>query len=210
MNFFNGNTWKVRNDRLLTNDDAKSEIGQSNPSDNITLPGEKNNLKDITGSSEIHESVKMDTENSMHSYIKKLERGYTNKKGLKRLDCHYEKKLFNEMYKLDKISGHMNSKTSYFKKVILKRYGLRFFIFSLVILFGISVSIVSWFPNVKGNCKGGGAASTGSCDFCEHIVDALYIPYSIIYIPLIIAFLSFIIYILSKVRKYKRLKRKYD
>ncbi|KMZ82973.1 hypothetical protein PVIIG_05268 [Plasmodium vivax India VII] len=82
MNSFNGNTWKVRNDRLLKNDDAKSEIGQSDPSNNITLPGEKNNLKDITGSSVIHEKVKMDTANSMHAYIKKLERGYANKKGL--------------------------------------------------------------------------------------------------------------------------------
>ncbi|KMZ96357.1 hypothetical protein PVNG_06336 [Plasmodium vivax North Korean] len=101
MNFFNCNTWKVRNDRLLTDDDAKSEIGQSGTLDNITVPGEKNTLKDITGSSEIHERVKKDTANSMHAYIKKLERAYPNKKGLKRLDCLYEKKLFNEMYKLD-------------------------------------------------------------------------------------------------------------
>ncbi|VUZ99583.1 Plasmodium exported protein, unknown function [Plasmodium vivax] len=211
MNFINGNTGKVRNDRLLTNDDAKSDIGQSDPSDNITLPGEKNNLKNITGTSEIHERVKMDTENSMHAYIKKLEHGYLNKKGLKRLDCHYEKKLFNEMYKLDKIAGHMKSKNSYFKKVIWKRYGLRFFIFSLVIIFGIAISILGYISSIKGDSSDISCTTNDQkpCSVCKNMLAFLPVPNIVLFFPLTIAYLSFVIYILSKVRKYKRLKRKY-
>ncbi|SCA83688.1 Plasmodium exported protein, unknown function [Plasmodium vivax] len=205
-----GNTGNVRNNRLLTNDVPQSEIGQTDPSNNVSIPGEKNKLKDITDSSEIHEKLNKDISNSICAYIKKLEHGYTNKKGLKRLDCHYEKKLFNEMYKLDNIEGHMKSKNSYFKKVIWKRYGLRFFIFSLVILFGIATTIVSCITENDVKCIGSPSASTpGACKFCSGIGKFLYIPNSIIYIPLIIAFLYFIIYILSKVRKYKRLKEKY-
>ncbi|VUZ99543.1 Plasmodium exported protein, unknown function [Plasmodium vivax] len=209
--YLNGNTWKVRNDRLLTNDGPQSEIGQSASSDNITLPGEKNNLKNITGSSEIHERVKMDTENSMHAYIKKLERGYTNKKGLKRLSCYYEKKLLGEMYKLDKIAGPMKSKNGYFKKVIWKRYGLRFVIFSLFILFGMAMSILGYISSINTGSTGLSCSGTTSkpCDFCSVIGDYLYAPNIVLFFPLFIAFLSFIIYILSKVRKYKRLKMKY-
>ncbi|KMZ83285.1 hypothetical protein PVBG_06054 [Plasmodium vivax Brazil I] len=152
-----GNTWKVRNDRLLTNNDSKSEIGQSGLKKNLKEPKAKNKLKDIRGPSEIPEKIKKNTSNSMYTYIKKLEHEYPNKKGLKRLDCHYEKKLFGEIYELDKIAGNMKSKNSYFKKVILKRYSLRFFIFSLVILFGIVESIVfkycDYIKESDGNIK---------------------------------------------------------
>ncbi|SCA81849.1 Protein of unknown function, putative [Plasmodium vivax] len=148
----------------------------------------------------------------MHSYIKKLEHGYTNKKGLKRLDCHYEKKLFEEMYKLDTIVGHVKSKNSYFKKVIWKRYGLRFVIFSLVILFGIGMSIWGCMISINDSptnisCKNNGEKP---CIFCKNMGDFLPLPNSVLFFPLTIAYLSFVIYILSKVRKYKRLKRKYD
>ncbi|SCA83580.1 Protein of unknown function, putative, partial [Plasmodium vivax] len=211
MNYFKGNTWKVRNDRLLTNDDPKSKIGQSGTSDNITLPVEQNLIKDITGSSEIYEKINKNISNSMHAYINKLEHGYTNKKGLKRLDYYYEKKLFDEMYKLDKISGHMKSKNSYFKKVIFKRYGLRFFIFSLVILLGITASIVCNIANYAnddtGKCYKYKTSSSHACNFLSKYI----IPSnSIIHMPIIIAYLSFIIYILTKVRKYKRLKKKFS
>ncbi|VUZ99834.1 Plasmodium exported protein, unknown function [Plasmodium vivax] len=136
-----GSTWELRNDRLLTNDDTQSEIDQSSIKGNFKIHGSKNKLKAITGYSEIHEKLKKDTSNNMHTYIKNLEHGYPNKKGLKRLDCHYEKNLFNEMYKLDKIAEPMKSKISYFKKVILKRYSLRYFICTLVILF-VTVSYI--------------------------------------------------------------------
>ncbi|KMZ81961.1 hypothetical protein PVIIG_03767 [Plasmodium vivax India VII] len=208
-NYLNCNTWKLRNDRLLTNDDPKSEIGQSGTSDNITLPGEQNISKDITGSSNIHEKVKKDIANSMNAYIKKLEHGYPNKKGLKRLDCHYEKKLFNEMYKLDKIAGHIKSKNNYFKKVIFKRYGLRFFIFLIVILFGISMSIMCCFPSGGGKCSQLNPAGNETGSTCKYMESALLVTNGIVFIPLIIVFISYIIYIMSKVRKYRRLIRKY-
>ncbi|KMZ83294.1 hypothetical protein PVBG_06063 [Plasmodium vivax Brazil I] len=137
MNYFKGNNWNVRNDRLITNDVPMSDIGQSEPTHNLTLLGEKNTLKDISGLSEIHEKIKKYTSNSMYTYIKNLEYGYPNKKGLKRLYFLYQKKLLNEMYKLDKIAGHMKSKISYFKKVILKRHGLHFYVYSLITLCGI-------------------------------------------------------------------------
>ncbi|SCA83365.1 Protein of unknown function, putative, partial [Plasmodium vivax] len=216
IKYNDGSTWKLRNNRLLKNDGPKSETGENSKSDNITLPGEQNILKDNTGSPEIYAKINKDTTNSMYAYIKKLEQGYHNKKGLKRLDCLYEKKLFNEMYKLDKIAGNMKSKNSYFKKVILKRYGLRFFIFSLVILFGIVTS--TW-------CHVGGKDSEeikclirdmsnptpekGSCSNCNVIENVILGSNGIIYFPLVIAFLSFIIYTTSKVKKYKRLKKIY-
>ncbi|KMZ76770.1 hypothetical protein PVIIG_05851 [Plasmodium vivax India VII] len=208
MNYLKGNTWKVRNHRLLTNDDPQSEIEQSSVQENLKEPGAKNKIKDITGSSDIYEKVKKDTSNSMHAYIKKLEHGYTNKKGLKRLDCLYEKKLFDEMYRLDKIAGSMKSENSYLKKVIWKRYGLRFIVFLLVILFGIVGSIVCKFCGTTEGANCGG--SNNISERCKNIENVLLGTNGIIFIPLIIAYLSFILYILSKVEKYRRLKKKYS
>ncbi|KMZ83349.1 hypothetical protein PVBG_05745 [Plasmodium vivax Brazil I] len=211
MNFFNGNTWKLRNNRLLKNDGPNSEIEKSSINENLKEPEEQNKLKDISESSEIDEKIKKVASNSMYTYIKKLDREYPNKKGLKRLDCHYEKKLFGEIYELDKIAGNMKSKNSYFKKVILKRYSLRFVIFSLVVLFGIVTSILGYISTIDNpptniSCK---TNNQKPCSFCKSMSDFLPVPSSVLFFPLTIAYLSFVIYIFSKVRKYKRLKRKY-
>ncbi|KMZ77128.1 hypothetical protein PVIIG_05338 [Plasmodium vivax India VII] len=138
IKYNDGSTWKLRNNRLLKNDGPKSETGENSKSDNITLPGEQNILKDNTGSPEIYAKINKDTTNSMYAYIKKLEQGYHNKKGLKRLDCLYEKKLFNEMYKLDKIAGNMKKKGScsncnVIENIILGSNGIIYF--PLVIAF---------------------------------------------------------------------------
>ncbi|CAG9482286.1 unnamed protein product [Plasmodium vivax] len=193
-------TWILRHDRLLTNYDTQSEIEEINIKENLKELEENNKLKDITDSSEIYEKIKKFTSNSMHNYIKNLEHGYPNKKGLKRLDCLYEKKMFNEMYKLDKIAGHRKGKNSYFKKVVWKRYGLRFVILLLFILFGIVTPICCYF---------GDDASSSVEGYRKYFVSYMLGINGAIYLPLIIAFLYFIIYILSKVGKYKRLKNKY-
>ncbi|KMZ95151.1 hypothetical protein PVMG_06089 [Plasmodium vivax Mauritania I] len=146
----------------------------------------------------------------MYNYIKKLEHGYPNKKGLKRLNCLYEKKLFDEMYKLDKIAGQKQSKNSYIKKVIWKRYGLRFVIFSLVLLFGIIVNIVCYFNKTTGKCVNLNGNSEGLGTTCKDIETALLVTNGIAYIPFIIIFITYTIYILSKVRKYKRLKKRHS
>ncbi|KNA01691.1 hypothetical protein PVNG_04717 [Plasmodium vivax North Korean] len=209
MNYLKSNTWKVRNDRLLTNDDTHSEIEQSSVREYIKEPEEKNKLTDISESSEIHEKENKNTLNSMYTYIKKLERGYTNKKGLKRLDCLYEKRLFDEMYKLDKIAGHMKSKNRYIKKIIWKRYGLRFVIFLLVILFEVGICIWYYFGNNSDFTKSCKTGESSLCKACKFVREIIFPSNYVLYIPLIISFLSFIIYILSKVRKYKRLKKRY-
>ncbi|EDL42709.1 variable surface protein Vir35-like [Plasmodium vivax] len=169
INYLKGNTLKVRNDRLLTNDDPQCEIKQSRIKENLKEPETKNKLKDITESSDIYEKANKNTSNSMHAYIKKLERGYPNKKGLKRLDCYYEKKLFDEMYKLDKISGHMKSKNSYIKKVIWKRYGFRFVIFSLVLLFEAGICIWYYFGSNMEWTKPCKTNESGPCDTCTFL-----------------------------------------
>ncbi|KMZ96481.1 hypothetical protein PVNG_05834 [Plasmodium vivax North Korean] len=209
MKYNKGNTGNVGNNRLLTNDVPQSEIGQSESKHNLTVLEEKNTLKDITDSSEIHEKLNNDISNNICAYIKKLEHGYTDKKGLKRLDCHYEKKLFNEMYKLDKIAGHMKSKNSYFKKVIWKRYGLRFVIFSLVILFGVTASIMCYmndkvWQDGSNYCKTSDNTFCKNCTFIENALNPLN---TVIHVLFFIILLSSIIYVLSKIKKYKRLKK---
>ncbi|CAI7719090.1 Plasmodium exported protein, unknown function [Plasmodium vivax] len=196
MKYIMGNTWNVRNERLLTNDDVGSKIGQSGQTDNLIIP-EENILKSITQRTEIFEQINKDRSNNMYSYRNKLKYGYANKKGLKRLDYQYEKKLFDEMDKLDKISEHMSSKNSYFKKIIWKRYRFLFMIFVLIIIFGITSSAICY-KYIGSNP-----------DKLKHLETCVLSLNAIFYTPLIIAFISFIIYIFRKVRKYKRLKREY-
>ncbi|GAB69646.1 CYIR protein [Plasmodium cynomolgi strain B] len=189
-------TCEVRNDRILTNDELEIETGQSVLKENLSVFGQKNILNNIKGCSEFYEKINKNKSDSMCSYRKKLKYEYNNEKGLKRLDSHSEKKLFDEMDNIDKISQHMNSKNGNLKKTIWKGYGLSFIVFLLVILFGVAIPMVTVFAE-KGSKNR--AVPSGNfieaCDICGGMDNIFHSSYIIMYIPLIMAFFSSILYI---------------
>ncbi|EDL42810.1 hypothetical protein PVIIG_04485 [Plasmodium vivax India VII] len=186
---------KVRNDRILTNDELQYETGQSVLKDNLSVYGQKNILNDIKGASKFYEKINKDKSNSMYSYRKELKYEYDSEKGLKRLDCHCEKKLLDDVHKLDKISQHMNSKNSHLKKTIWKEYALSFIVYLPVILFVIAMPMATLFTqkcNIYKAVLSGNP--TEACGLCGGMNNIFHSSYIIMYIPLIMAVFSSIIH----------------
>ncbi|KMZ77105.1 hypothetical protein PVIIG_06290, partial [Plasmodium vivax India VII] len=51
-----------------------------------------------------YEHIKNSTSNNVESYLKLYNKRYSKKKGLKKFDCYYEKKLYNSLNKLEKLA----------------------------------------------------------------------------------------------------------
>ncbi|KMZ76588.1 hypothetical protein PVIIG_06443 [Plasmodium vivax India VII] len=63
--------------------------------------------------------------NNFEDYKKNMNSRLYKKKGLKKLDCYCENKIFNSMDKYDKIVESMNKKKGIINKILIKQFGLR-------------------------------------------------------------------------------------
>ncbi|KMZ77102.1 hypothetical protein PVIIG_06287 [Plasmodium vivax India VII] len=88
--------------------------------------------------------------------MKNYKKRYMRKKGLSKLDCYYENKIFRKFNNICDIGKKMQYDENLSKKVFLKKYGLGLIIFALIpvlgfifpILFGFSRK----FPGILGPC----------------------------------------------------------
>ncbi|SCA81746.1 Plasmodium exported protein, unknown function, partial [Plasmodium vivax] len=162
--------------------------------------------------------VKKNKSNNIDVYMKNYKRRYGKKKGLSKLDCYYENKVFGKFNNICDIAKKMQYEEKRSKKFFLKNYGIG------LILFTLTPALSLIFPITFG--IGGG--SRGIIDYCLHadhtvgnthsgcsktrLTDYKDIIDQISYIPLIFSFLMitisilFIIYILIKVIKYEKIK----
>ncbi|SCA82025.1 Plasmodium exported protein, unknown function, partial [Plasmodium vivax] len=65
-------------------------------------------------------------------YRKKYNHRYTNKKGLKKLDCYWENKIFDKIEKVNVIAERMQDRKKCFIKKILNKYTIFLFLFALI------------------------------------------------------------------------------
>ncbi|KMZ96480.1 hypothetical protein PVNG_05833 [Plasmodium vivax North Korean] len=163
--------------------------------------------------------VKRNESNNIDVYMKNYKHRYGKKKGLSKLDCYYENKVFRKFCDISDISKKMKYDEERSKKFFLKKYGVGIIIFALIpalglifpILFGISnklKGILDYCLDAKHTTPG------GNHEGCSKIVLAGYedIIDQISYVPLIFSFLMIIIvllnviYILIKVIKYEKIK----
>ncbi|SCA83358.1 Protein of unknown function, putative, partial [Plasmodium vivax] len=162
--------------------------------------------------------VKGKASNNIDAYMKNYKNRYNRKKGLSKLDCYYEKKVFDKFNDICDIGKKMQYDEKRSNKFFLKKYGI------YLILFVLTPALSLIFPITFG--IGGG--SRGIIDYCLHaghtvgkthsgcsktgLTDYKDIIDQISYIPLIFSFLMitisilFIIYILIKVIKYEKIK----
>ncbi|KMZ82836.1 hypothetical protein PVIIG_03651 [Plasmodium vivax India VII] len=133
----------------------------------------------------------------LDSYKKNYKSRYSKKKGLAKLDCYYEKKIFDRidnMYELAEKSRI--ARKSFIKKILIK-YFIKFILFALLPFSGLL------FPILCGADDGKDAIiplTTGPSG------DAIYYLNWIISYGLLIIVISVIIYAFIKVIKYEGLK----
>ncbi|SCA60217.1 Protein of unknown function, putative [Plasmodium vivax] len=127
----------------------------------------------------------------MEIYKKSFQCKYNKKKGLAKLDCYCEKKIFDKIDNMCEIAKMMNDEKKRYKKVF-KKYGLPFVLSGLFVLIaGIIVAL----ENYEVNC---------SYKF-DKFKEGIKIIGSILFYVLPVIIFLVLFYIAIKFIKYERL-----
>ncbi|KNA00999.1 hypothetical protein PVNG_03106 [Plasmodium vivax North Korean] len=220
--------------RLLAQYEFKKQLYHSSLSEN--LPG-YSKFKEIKNDKYIstYGHLKKGKANELDAYKKKYKYRYDKKKGLAKLDCYCEKKVFDKIENMyDLAEKYVGDKKSY-KKEMYRKYGKVLFTFALLPLLGLVIPVVFGRHNpltVKWcltNClyKHDGSNVKNRNNYDNNLETArnthnekgifmasidrdtwniIIAVNSVITYLLIIIFLIVIIYILIKVIKYEKLK----
>ncbi|SCA83644.1 Plasmodium exported protein, unknown function, partial [Plasmodium vivax] len=210
--------------------ELKKQLNHSSLSKNV--PGHSK-FKDIKNEKYIstYGHVKKGKENDLDAYKREYKKRYGKKKGLAKLDCYFEKKVFDKIENVyDLADKFVDDKKSY-KKEIYRKYGKVLITFALLPLLGLVIPVffnklnpltANW---CLSNCRSKHKDGVTTADSDEQAAIATHsgkgltmvsidqdtwniitdVNSAISYI-LIILFLFVIIYILIKVIKYEKLK----
>ncbi|KMZ82387.1 hypothetical protein PVIIG_05558 [Plasmodium vivax India VII] len=173
----------------------------------------KKNSEDISA----YGGLKRGISNKLDTYKKGYKDRYGKKKGLAKLDCYYENKIFNKIDNIYELTNKINNKNKSYNKKILGKYVISFILFALLPFLGIIFPILIHgddkdkpiLPFSTEDCKNDGA--NGTCQYnlihiSQDTLDAIvYLNKTISFLLLILVVLS-IVYTFIKVIKYEKLK----
>ncbi|KMZ98995.1 hypothetical protein PVNG_03834 [Plasmodium vivax North Korean] len=154
--------------------------------------------------------------NDLDSYKKDYQRRYNQKKGLARLDCYYEKKIFDKIDYIYDLEKRMRNDKKTYKKYIYRKFAIPFIIFALLPFLGLIVPIlfggkepknriVKWTTHTckydqEGYCK------LGFIHFTKEQIKAIDSLNWIISYTLLMIVILVVIYTFIKLLKYEKLK----
>ncbi|SCO70727.1 Plasmodium exported protein, unknown function [Plasmodium vivax] len=131
---------------------------------------------------------------------KKLHKNkYAKKKGISKLDCYCEEKIFNRIDEMKKLAKNMGNDKNNFKNILHKKYGFKFTLSCLFPYIGIIISSIYGAFSSESNQ---GSFVLGTLNIPEQAAQ------SVVGILIILNFiiLSVIFYIIIKFIKYEKLK----
>ncbi|VVA00156.1 Plasmodium exported protein, unknown function [Plasmodium vivax] len=131
----------IRAYRLLAKYSDKSEFQRSRLQNEANDDRYNHKLRNEKVNNNTYEHLKHDRLNNVDTYLKGYKSRYAKKKGLKRFDCYYEKKIFNSINKIEKMVEHKNINKKNLKKLLYKKYGIPFIMISLIPLLGLIIPI---------------------------------------------------------------------
>ncbi|KNA02387.1 hypothetical protein PVNG_01541 [Plasmodium vivax North Korean] len=207
--YYNDNrTFHIITHRTLAKDDVNLKVTETihnNGEDYISVSKNKETTT--------YHHLNHDKPNKLEAYKKSFNYRYAKKKGVNKFDCYCERKIFKGIEKIDKIAEDISNKNQ-LKRLIYKKYGLRFILFFLFTLIGIIIPILnacSSGEEIK-ECNVPGHDVISGSDVKKsylHIIEENF-PLSNIYFTFIIVLGIIIffssIYILTKIIKYDELK----
>ncbi|VUZ99601.1 Plasmodium exported protein, unknown function [Plasmodium vivax] len=185
--------------RLLAKHEFKEELDKLNLGEILVdyeKPPNINNEEDVTST---YAYLKKRRPINLYSYKKDYERRYSNKKGLAKLECYCEKKIFDKIDHIHVLAKSMRNDRNSFRKVIDKKYGMIFILLCLFPFIGLILPLLS-----GKDCNNG----QDNKSILENLGIPLEASRSISAIIIIASFIVFsvIIYIIIKFIKYKKLK----
>ncbi|VUZ98020.1 Plasmodium exported protein, unknown function [Plasmodium vivax] len=193
--------------RLLAKHDIQYELPYGNLREKLS--------DDIS----IYGKIRKKKPDNLEAYINDYKRRYRKKKGLFKLDCYCEKKIFDKFHYIKELSEKVHNDKKSFKKIFFKKYGIGLILFFLIPALGfiyyILYGVKDWGDGVFPICRENGHAedesNIGTCKNCQklifkgHIKD-MEILNAIFLFTMIIIILIFTIYLTIKLIKYEKLK----
>ncbi|KMZ94944.1 hypothetical protein PVMG_06115 [Plasmodium vivax Mauritania I] len=143
-------TYGIWMKRLLSKTELKVELEPNYIKEDISHNYDCNELENEYEDTSIYRSLKRNNSNHMYSYRRNFKNTYAKKKGLKKLDCYCEKKIFNNIDKIHKLSKNGNYDNKSFKNIIIKKYGYKIIFSSLFSLLGLIVPILVYGNDIIG------------------------------------------------------------
>ncbi|VUZ99847.1 Plasmodium exported protein, unknown function [Plasmodium vivax] len=201
MKFKLGRTLNIRFNRLLAKHELKNDLYKTHVRHNYADYGMNKNMKNEAEKKSTYSQVKGKSLNKLDAYKQGYKRRYSKKKGLAKLECSYEKKIFDMIDRLGEQQVGLSNYNIKLKKNIVRKRGIGIIVICLIPLIGIILSILDV---IKGTTKVNGNFESILLE--SGIPKPVYIIYGIFFIILTYIILFSIIYTMTKVVKYHRLE----
>ncbi|KMZ77091.1 hypothetical protein PVIIG_06328 [Plasmodium vivax India VII] len=200
-----GSSLKICFNRHLAEYEVENKLDRRELYKNSSYNFENNGIGNCDDYVSIYGSMKYRDSKKLKLYKTGYMHRYSKKKGLSKLDCYYEKKVFDAMDTINDLEKTWQGDKKSFNKKILKKYGFCFIIPSICVLPGLIIEILYILKliHIKSSCPSG----KGPHDTCQTIADTIAILNTLVFSLLSILVISGIIYVLIKIVKYERLKK---
>ncbi|SCO71510.1 Protein of unknown function, putative, partial [Plasmodium vivax] len=211
--------------RLLAKHDIQKELKQARLKGNFSDHRNYHKMKDNLGVTSTYGNLKRKNISDLYNYKKCYKNRYSKKKGLAKLDCYYEKKIFDEIDEIYELSRKMKNDKKAFKKKIYNKIGYRYIFFSLIPVLGIIFYIVfrengpfnkyclNDCPDKHGDTTHGIDVGTAHknqgftmVDFDSTVWKTIELLHGLIFNIFAAIFIFWMVYTLIKIIKYERLK----
>ncbi|SCA60822.1 Plasmodium exported protein, unknown function [Plasmodium vivax] len=184
--------------RLLAKHELKMDFKHPDQEENLSYNTMKRNIKNELDNKSTLGHLKKGGLSDLNSYKAEYEQRYSKKKGIAKLECHCEKKIFDHIDKLYELKKKMKNKKGSLKKAIYKKYGIHIVFSAFFFLIALIIAIASQIKE-KYNWNSLGSAKSVLETLIPVIGDIL-----VYVIPPILA--SVIIYVSIKFFQYECLK----
>ncbi|VUZ99462.1 Plasmodium exported protein, unknown function [Plasmodium vivax] len=181
-------------------------------SDNRKNKNITNNMNDKA----TYEYLKKGKLSELESYNKNYKKRYSKKKGLAKLECYCEKKIFDKICYIDNVTNKRKNQREPFLRKVLHKFAICFIIISLISIFGSIINIlfggehgktlITWCDGTTNSgcnptkCKEDYKIMSGNLikqlDYWNQVISCIGIS----------IFFIFIIYIFIKIIKYEKIK----
>ncbi|CAG9483820.1 unnamed protein product [Plasmodium vivax] len=218
----------IKYNRLLARDKLQRELEYTNMRQKLSDGRRYKKEIKLSGDISMYSQVKKEKPNNLDIYMRNYKDRYMKKKGLSKLDCYYENKVFGKLCHIREVVQKMHNDKKLSKRSFFKKHGLGLFLFALIPAFGLIFPILFGIggqnPGVLGLCKGdhfddvennkkhkSGDDDIGKC-FRKLLYDNKELIDIMKYINMLFSFilvttvLLVFVYIFYKVIKYERIK----
>ncbi|KNA00904.1 hypothetical protein PVNG_05831 [Plasmodium vivax North Korean] len=128
--------------RLLARYEQKNELIDSRFKDNLPDRNPHKNRRNVSEHIPTYSSVRSKASNNFDLYMKNYKNRYRKKKGLSKLDCYYENKVFRKFKNMCDIAEKVHDDKKSWKRFFLKKYGIGLIIFTLLPTIGLIFPIL--------------------------------------------------------------------